>query len=85
MLRRAILNATLTAVCLGLIGYILAHAAGLWTSSQSTREAAEFGESVTNTLLPTLPLTLAAGGFAFVLLGEFLLGLWRGKEACPPG
>lgn len=76
LLQRILINGLLAAVPLGIIGYLLAQAAGIWTASQSDRGASEQGAAITDALAGRLPLVLAICGFFFVALGELLLACW---------
>jgi hypothetical protein len=74
--RRILVNGLMAAIPLAVIGFLFAQMAGLWAASQDAR-AAETGAAITDSLVQRLPLTMAMGGFAFVLFGELLLALWR--------
>lgn len=75
--RRILINGLLAAVPLGIIGYLLAQAAGIWTAAQSDRGASEQGAAVSDALVGRLPVVLAVCGFLFVAFGELLLAWWN--------
>ncbi len=78
---RILVNGLLAAIPLALVGYLLAHVAGLWAASHDNR-ASDTGAAITDTLARRLPYTLALGGFLFVLIGELILAMWRRSD--PP-
>jgi hypothetical protein len=86
--KRIFWHGLLAAVPLALIGYLFAHMAGMWTAAQSPMRIGPLHEesvvaknpdadAITQALQWKVPLTLATGGFLFVVLGELLLSLWR--------
>ena len=80
--RRIVRNGLLAALILAGIGLGFAEVASLWMTSQSGRGAA--GEAVTaQSLRYRLPLGMAGWGFAFVVVTEVGLFLWRGRSGTP--
>gem|GEM_PF-1616709 len=72
-----------TGVVLAGVGYLFAHLAAIWYTSESGGRATVGAEEMSATLEWRLPLTMAAWGFGLVALFEGVLSLWRTPVASP--
>ena len=82
VLKRIAVHGLLTAAVLAAIGLGFAELATLWLAASSSPSTSVVpDEAVTGSLRYRVPLTLAAGGFLFVALGELLL---RRRRAAKP-
>lgn len=85
VLRRILLHGGLTAIVLALIGAMFAELANIWLVGNVPRgAAADTNEQVGSALRARVPLTLAAWGFAFVLVGEIVIWRVRGDRKPAP-
>jgi hypothetical protein len=86
--RRIALHGALTAIVLGILGFMLAELASIWLAgSPGTRSATGAPVEGTDTqgavganLRARVPLLMAAWGFGFVAVGELLLHWWRSRR-----
>ena len=88
LVKRIVVNGLLTAAMLGGIGFLLAELGSAWLSGatpartsavERTGAAAPAEDPAAAVLRARLPLTLAAWGFGFILVGELVLYAWRGE------
>lgn len=83
LLKRILLNGTLTAATLAGVGLLLAHFAGMMTPGAVTPAGAgEPNPPVADSLRGTVPLTMAFWGFVFVAACEAVR--WRLRGGTPP-
>ncbi len=74
LLHRIAFHGTITAIVLALVGLILAEMAEFWTASMAVRPgSADLNFPVAQELRATMPMRLAAFGFAFIVVAEFSL------------
>jgi hypothetical protein len=91
VLRRIAIHGGLTALLLGLVGFVFAELASIWLASSpgtraATGEPVVVGEDdggVAAALRARVPLLMAVWGFVFITLGELALYLWRGESPRP--
>jgi hypothetical protein len=86
VVKRILVQSVLTAAILGLIGLGLAEMVFIWAAGNSGRpSAADLNPPPPESLRYRIPLTLAAAGFVFVAVGEWMLARVRAwKEAAKP-
>ena len=84
-LKRIAVHGILTAVILAALGFLFAELAGTYMSvrSEARADVAEDATVVTQNLRTKLPFTMAAWGFALVVVGESFASVWR-KPAPKP-
>lgn len=87
VLRRIAIHGGLTALLLGLVGFLFAELASIWLAGSPGTRAATGGpiattddDGVTATLRARVPLLMAVWGFAFIAIGEVAIYLWRGER-----
>lgn len=74
LLYRIVFHGAITAIILALVGLILAEMAEFWTANMPVRPgSADLNFSVAQELRATMPLRLAAFGFAFIVAAEISL------------
>jgi hypothetical protein len=86
--RRIALHGALTAVVLGILGFMFAELASLWlVGSPGVRSATGAAVEGTDTqgaiganLRARVPLLMAVWGFAFIVVGELVLHWWRSRR-----
>ena len=88
VLRRIAIHGGLTAIVLGIVGFMFAELASIWLSgSPGTRtttgepiETTDSDGAVSSALRGRVPLMMAMWGFAFVAVCELVLHWWRSKR-----
>lgn len=88
VLRRIALHGALTALLLGVIGFMFAELASIWlAASPGTRAATgapidspDADGAIAAKLRNRVPLLMAMWGFGFVAVGEFVLHFWRSRR-----
>ena len=82
VVKRILIQGGLTAVVLALIGLALAEVATLWTAGHAGKpNSADLNPPPPADLRYRIPLTLAAGGFVFVAVGEWITARLRARKA----
>lgn len=85
VLRRILLHGGLTALVLALIGAMFAELANIWLVGNVARtDATAANGQIGSALRARVPLTLAAWGFVFVLVGELVIWRVRGSRKPEP-
>lgn len=93
VLRRIAIHGAVTALILGLVGVGFAELASIWMAGSpgdraatgAPVEGAGADDPVVSSVRTRLPVFMAAWGFGFVAVGEFVLHWWRSrKPAAPP-
>lgn len=80
--KRILIQGTLTAVVLALIGLALAELATMWATGSAGRpNSSDLNPAPPDSLRYRVPLTLAAAGFVFVAVGEWLAARVRARKA----
>jgi hypothetical protein len=88
VLRRVALQGGLTALLLGVVGYMLVELASIWLASAPGQRVATGGAveapdadgAVAAVLRQRVPLVMAVWGFGLVAVGELGLYLWRRRR-----
>jgi hypothetical protein len=91
VLRRIALHGGLTALLMGVIGFMLAELASVWLATSPGPRPATGGAvaapdadgTMAAALRQRVPLYMAVWGFGLVAVGELGLYLWRGRKAKP--
>jgi hypothetical protein len=92
VLRRIAIQGAVTALILGIVGFMLAELASIWlagspgtrTATGEAMDSTDVNGAISSNLRQRLPLTMAILGFAFVAIGELVLHLWRSRKPVPP-
>lgn len=85
--RRILIQGLLTAGILALVGLALAELATMWAAGNAGKpNAADLNPAPPDSLRYRVPLTLAAAGFVFVAVGEWIAARVRARKAAasPP-
>ena len=67
-----VLPPTLTALALGVIGFLFAEIAGMWLTSSATRTPQESDADLQGAIRHRTPLVMAACGFLFIAVHRYL-------------
>lgn len=79
--RRIVIQGTLTAAVLALIGVALAELAGIWAVGNAGKpNSADLNPPLDPSLHYRIPITLALGGFVFVAVGEWIAARIRARK-----
>lgn len=76
--KRIAVNGFITAVVLGVIGFMYAELAGLWLTGAATRTPQASDADLQGTIRSRVPVVMAVWGFVFIAVAEMGLYLWRG-------
>jgi len=82
--KRIALNGILTALILGVIGFLFGELAGLWLTGAANRTQQESDASLRDAIRYRIPLLMALWGFVFIAVAEVVLFLWRGEPQARP-
>jgi len=84
-LKQVVRSAVPTCLALALMGFLLSQLAGMWhASANDGRTTPAVAEKLSESLEVRLPLTMAAWGFAFIVLSELFRSLWKPADAVQP-
>lgn len=91
LLKRILVNSAFVAVLLGAMGFGLTELAKMWLITQAPARPDPAAPAATAATAagygldgPQVPLTMAAWGVAFVVLGELVMWVVRGRKAAAP-
>jgi hypothetical protein len=89
LLKRILVNGTLTAATLAIVGVGYAELAGLFLAAKAPTRAsveaplADDTDALTDSLHTRVPATMALWGFLFIAVGEVVLDRFRKKKPAP--